>query len=167
MDTDQKMQKLIDAAPSISLPDRISLHQGDFMSIDHNIIPDNSVDLITTDPPYAKRSISIFDDLGVFAARVLRPGGSLAVITGHEVLFDCKDFIAKSGLKYIHLFPIIHSGNHALLYYPNISVFYKPLLLFVKGDTPDLHHPFNDVIHSSPSKKECINGNKVQLKQNI
>ena len=67
MDNDQKIQKLIEAAPGIDLPDTINLYQGDFMKISHKIIPDNSIDLITTDPPYTKQSVSIYKDLGVFA----------------------------------------------------------------------------------------------------
>jgi len=38
-------------------------------------VPDDSVDLIFTDPPYVQSGVSLFGDLVPIAARVLRPGG--------------------------------------------------------------------------------------------
>src|SRR5205814_2191015 len=40
-------------------------------------IPDNSIDLIFTDPPYDRDSLSLYEWLAEFAARALKPGGFL------------------------------------------------------------------------------------------
>ena len=56
-------------------------------------IPDNSVDLIFTDPPYNEASLSVYADLAKLADRVLKPGGSLITYVGHYALFKINDLI--------------------------------------------------------------------------
>ena len=57
----QKRQLLINEAANIELPnnDNCQLHNQDFCNIGPDIIPDNSIDLIFTDPPYGYDSISL------------------------------------------------------------------------------------------------------------
>lgn len=45
-------------------------------------IPDNSVDLIFTDPPYLKEYLYLYEWLAEFSARVLKPEGFLMAYTG-------------------------------------------------------------------------------------
>ena len=47
IDNDRKIQRLIDAAPAIDLPDRINFHEGDFMKIDHKLIPAMNISHLT------------------------------------------------------------------------------------------------------------------------
>lgn len=47
-------------------------------------IPDVSVDLIFTDPPYARKFEQVFYDLAEYAPRVLKPGGSLITLCGQQ-----------------------------------------------------------------------------------
>ncbi len=56
--------------------------RGDFRELGA-AIPDGSVSLIFTDPPYDRASLPLYSDLGAFAARVLRPGGSLITYVGN------------------------------------------------------------------------------------
>ena len=56
-------------------------------------IPDNSIDLIFTDPPYNEASLSLYGDLAKLAERVLKPGGSLITYVGHYALFKINDLI--------------------------------------------------------------------------
>jgi hypothetical protein len=58
---------------------------GDFREQGH-AIADASVDLIFTDPPYAREYVPLFGDLAQFAARVLIEGGSLITYYGHHTL---------------------------------------------------------------------------------
>jgi len=46
-------------------------------------IPDESVDLIFTDPPYHKQHLPLFGWLGKFAQRVLKPSGFLLTYCGN------------------------------------------------------------------------------------
>jgi len=49
----------------------IEIRHGDFREVLADI-PDQSVKLILTDPPYGKNYLSLWDNLGKFAARVLQ-----------------------------------------------------------------------------------------------
>ena len=63
-------------------PDSLGqLHVGDFRGWD---IPDNSLDMILTDPPWApsKENLQLLADLAVFAERKLVDGGSLVCYLG-------------------------------------------------------------------------------------
>jgi DNA modification methylase len=52
---------------------------GDFTARGQQI-PDGSVDLILTDPPYGHDFLPRLADLGALSARVLKPGGSLRLM---------------------------------------------------------------------------------------
>ena len=52
------------------------MKQGDFRDVSKDI-PDNSVDLIFTDPPYSKEYLPLYEELAKLAIRILKPGGSL------------------------------------------------------------------------------------------
>jgi len=49
-------------------------------------VPDNSVPLILTDPPYGDDAEPLYRWLAEFAARALIPGGSLICYTGQSRL---------------------------------------------------------------------------------
>ena len=53
-------------------------------------LADDSVDLVLTDPPWAwdEDTLSLWDDLGLFANRVLRPGGVLLAYSGSGCLAE-------------------------------------------------------------------------------
>ena len=68
------------------------LQFGNMETLGENI-PDNSVDLIFTDPPYNEASLSLYADLARLADRVLRPGGSLVTYVGHYAIFKINDLI--------------------------------------------------------------------------
>jgi hypothetical protein len=70
------------AAP---IPDGIELRIGDCRRVLADI-PDNSVPLILTDPPYGDEGEPLYSWLADFAARVLITGGSLICYTGHSRL---------------------------------------------------------------------------------
>jgi DNA modification methylase len=146
--------KLINTKPAIELPaDNVQLFQGDFRSRAGEI-PDNSIDLILTDPPYDQKHLYLYQDLGVFAFRVLKEGGSLITLTGHQAVLEAGNFVQESGLKYVHEMSLVHSGGSAILYAYRIRVKWKPILWFVKGTMPTTSNLIvEDVIHSTPPDK--------------
>jgi hypothetical protein len=104
---------------------------GDFRKILVDL-PDNSVDLIFTDPPYDKGSIPLYGGLAELAARVLVPGGSLVCYAGVHALprlFPLMTthipFWWQMCLRLKAAFPRQHGWR--------VHVHYKPLLWFVKG----------------------------------
>jgi hypothetical protein len=67
------------------LPDGMTLRIGDCREVLADV-PDNSVPLLLTDPPYGDEGVQLYRWLADFAARVLIPGGSLICYTGHSCL---------------------------------------------------------------------------------
>jgi SAM-dependent methyltransferase len=95
-------------------------------------IPDGSIDLIFTDPPYDNESIPLYADLAKLAARVLAPGGSLVCYAGVPALPKLFPLMTphitfwwQFCLRLQGAFPRFHSRR--------VHVHYKPLLWFVKG----------------------------------
>lgn len=67
------------------LPSTCDLRFGDFREVLADV-PDGSVDVVLTDPPYPAKFLPLWGDLGAFAARVLRPDGLLVAMSGQTHL---------------------------------------------------------------------------------
>jgi 16S rRNA G966 N2-methylase RsmD len=127
------------------------LYFGDFRKIGDKI-PDASVDLIFTDPPYDRKAIELYDGLGEFAARVLRPGGSLIAYIGQIQLPDAVADLSKH-LRYWWACSCYHSGPTLLrMNEYGIVNGWKPMLWFVKETRGDKTTFVNDVATGSREK---------------
>jgi len=127
------------------------LYLGDFREVGDKI-PDSSVDLIFTDPPYDRKSIELFDGLGEFAARVLRPGGSLIAYIGQIQLPYAVADLSKH-LRYWWTCSCYHSGPTLLrMNEYGIVNGWKPMLWFVKETRGDKTTFVNDVATGSREK---------------
>jgi hypothetical protein len=127
------------------------LYLGDFRKIGDKI-PDASVDLIFTDPPYDRKAIELYDGLGEFAARVLRPGGSLIAYIGQIQLPDAVSDLSKH-LRYWWTCSCYHSGPSLLrMNEYGIVNGWKPMLWFVKETRGDKTTFVNDVATGSREK---------------
>lgn len=115
---------------------------------------DNSIDLIFTDPPYGKDSISIYGRLAEVAQRILKKGGSLIAYTGQYTLPEVLDELRNAGLKYYWTLCIHHPGNKSRAHQRDIFIDWKPLLWFVKGDKPNVvNEAFSDYMESKRDKE--------------
>jgi len=126
------------------------LFLGDFRDIGHKI-PDASVDLIFTDPPYDRKAIELFDGLGEFAARVLRPGGSLVAYIGHIQLPDALTDLSKH-LRYWWTCGCFHSEAKARMTEYGIIAGWKPIIWFVKETRGDKQTFVTDVVTGAREK---------------
>lgn len=126
------------------------LYLGDFREIGDKI-PDASVDLIFTDPPYDRKAIELFDGLGEFAARVLRPGGSLVAYVGHIQLPDALADLSKH-LRYWWTCGCFHSEAKARMTEYGIVACWKPIVWFVKDTRGDKRTFVADVVTGSREK---------------
>lgn len=127
------------------------LYLGDFRKIGDKI-PDASVDLIFTDPPYDRKAIKLYDGLGEFAARVLRPGGSLIAYIGQIQLPDAVADLSKH-LRYWWTCSCYHSGPTLLrMNEYGIVNGWKPMLWFVKETRGDKNTFINDVATGTREK---------------
>ena len=125
-----KRDELAAAARDLALPELLDLRQGDFRIMLEDV-PDNSIDLIFTDPPYDADSIPLYEDLAVVAARVLKPGGSLLAYCGQYALPEILTSMSRH-LRYWWLAGIKHQNNFSSLAGKKVYVCWKPLVWFVK-----------------------------------
>lgn len=139
------------ASALAKLQDVDGLYLGDFRKIG-DTIPDASVDLIFTDPPYDRKAIELFDGLGEFAARVLRPGGSLIAYIGQIQLPDAVADLSRH-LRYWWTCSCYHSGP-TLLRMTEYGIVngWKPMLWFVKETRGDKTTFINDVATGTREK---------------
>jgi 16S rRNA G966 N2-methylase RsmD len=126
------------------------LYLGDFRKIGDKI-PDASVDLIFTDPPYDRKAIELYDGLGEFAARVLRPGGSLVAYVGHIQLPDALTDLSKH-LRYWWTCGCFHSEAKARMTEYGIVAGWKPIVWFVKETRGDKQTFVTDVVTGAREK---------------
>ena len=104
-------------------------------------IPDNSINLILTDPPYGQDYLDLWEPLGELANRVLVPGGFLVTYTGNMYIPEYINGLSKN-LKYFWTCALkLHNRN--LVTTKNIFNIWKPLLIFYKEP---LHLPQNYLV---------------------
>jgi ParB-like chromosome segregation protein Spo0J len=166
---DEKREELISQinnSYNISENNNVKLICNDFSKIDSTTIPDNSIDLIFTDPPYGEQYLYLYEDLARLAVRVLKPGGNLVFLVGHIIMdkvimaFDKYSVDTfenrESGLKFWCPFYIKHSGNHTKIHARHVFAEGKPTLWYVKGDKVNelvISSTMSDFIESTrPSK---------------
>ena len=87
----------------------IKLKQGDFRQLSQEL-PDSSVDLICTDPPWLMKFMPLYEDLGAVAKRVLKPGGFLAAYCGQGTMADALDRLRRN-LDYYWIVTFQHGGK--------------------------------------------------------
>jgi ParB-like chromosome segregation protein Spo0J len=121
-------EKLRVAAESKGLPGGVEVFCSDFRKLE---LPDASVDLIFTDPPWYEPAL--YCDLAQFAARVLKPGRLCCVYVSAAAL---PEVIARMG-KYLDYhwclavgYQNAHCHRNAIV---NFTVTWTPVLAFSKG----------------------------------
>jgi hypothetical protein len=63
-------------------------------------LEENSVDAIVTDPPYARKYLHLWEELGRLAKRVLKPSAFLVAYAGNFTVESEKKALAKKGLTF-------------------------------------------------------------------
>ena len=111
----------------------VNLLHGDFRQL-LKTIPNESIDLIFTDPPYAAEYVPLYSDLAVIAHNVLKEGGSLVTYVGHYAIPKVIKIMENAGLTYWWPIAVVLSGSFAKHYPKQVTIKWKPLLWFVKGD---------------------------------
>ena len=94
-------------------------------------IPDNSIDLIFTDPVY--QNIDDYRWLAEMAARVLKDGGSVVAQAGTLFRYDAETAMRKSSLQPRPLLSEICKGGGLLLFSERSIIRWKPWLWFSKN----------------------------------
>ena len=132
---EQEAREIVMAeVPSDASGDNWRLYHGTFQDRLAEL-PDGSVDLIVTDPPYPAEFMHLWPILSEHAARVLKPQGILVALTGAIMLPQVIASLGQRlswGWMYIQPLPGANSrimGRHVLQSY-------KPWLAFSNGPWP-------------------------------
>ncbi|MFH1615755.1 MAG: ParB N-terminal domain-containing protein [Planctomycetota bacterium] len=129
---------------------QIELLQGDF-NIKGLQVPDNSVDVIFTDPPYVRESLPLWDDLGQLAARVLKPSGLLVSYSGNLFFNQILPMLDKH-LTYLWTAAIYHSGAKKKIYPVGMNQAWKPILIYYKVPKNIYWPTITDMVSGGESK---------------
>jgi hypothetical protein len=133
--------------------ERYGVEHGNFVDVAKDL-PDGRVSMVFTDPPYHDKTLPVYADLGLVAARVLKDGGSLITYTSHHRIPEVISMLQAGGLTFFWPLAMLHTGPKARMTEYGIVVHWKPLLWFVKGkfrSRDDLRF-VNDLIESAPEK---------------
>lgn len=129
-----------------------TLFLGDFRE-ESKKIPDCSVDLIFTDPLYYAKEILLYKDLAAVAFRVLKDGGSLVAYANHCLIPEITKFIEDTGLNRQWILAIKLSGPFSHFHPKRVSIKWKPLLWFIKGNKVNSIDYISDFIESKRVEK--------------
>ena len=113
------------------LPKQIKLFNCDFREAGKRI-KDDSADLIFTDPPFGVEFLPLWDDLGAFASRVLKPGALLVTYAGQAYLGQVIADLSKH-LSYVWCLAVLHNHRQSRIHHKKVNNCWKPLLVFGKG----------------------------------
>lgn len=144
-----RQTKRTEAAKSAPAQDS-RIHVGDFRQLADKI-PDGSLSLIFTDPPYDLGASKMLAELGSFAATKLADGGSLLSYVGQTQIPAALDAF-RLHLKYFWTIACVHAGNSTIMREHGIKVGWKAVLWFVKG-TRDNNSVFVSDVMSGGQEK--------------
>lgn len=134
----------------LSSDNSIDLQLGDFREL-VLATPDNSVDLILTDPPYGREFRDLWKDLAREAARVLKPGAFLVAYSGQHGLPEILSALA-SHLDYFWMGFLLHRVCPRREEVRVINAG-KPLPVFYKAPRRTPARWFTDVVTGSGPAK--------------
>ena len=106
----------------------LDIRLGDFREVLTHI-PDGSIDLILTDPPYPAEFLPLWTGLGQFAARVLAPGGVLAAMSGQTHLPEVYRRLGEH-LTYRWTMAYLMTGSANVVHARRVSTMWKPVLVY-------------------------------------
>jgi len=130
---------------------QIELRQGDFSIIGQDI-PDSSIDLIFTDPPYDRESLPLWTQLGVLAQRVLKPSGLLVSYSGNLFIPQIHEKLGNH-LTYLWTAAIYHTGATKKIYPVGMNQGWKPILIYYK-EPKNIYWPtIMDIVSGGESKE--------------
>lgn len=127
-DDDADLRPIVDRP--VDLTNEIRL--GDFRNVLADI-PDGSVDLILTDPPYPAEFLPLWSDLAVLAKRVLAPHGVLAAMSGQTHLPDVYRRLGEH-LTYRWTMAYLMTGAANVVHARRVSTMWKPVLVYGSSD---------------------------------
>lgn len=144
-----------------------SIYQADVTKANFaNQLPENSVDLIVTDPPWDEGSLTTYEAAARIASRVLKPGHFMAIYSGKMFLPKIMN-ILFSELEYVWAFSVFQPDSNDKIQKYHLYSAWRPVLLVKKpGETIDMVW-MPDSIKSTRDKKYHEWGQGVELVEKL
>lgn len=112
------------------------IHTGDCREL-CSLIPDHSVDLVFTDPPYLKEYLYLYEWLAEEIARVLKPGGFALVYAGEYHKNKIMRWMDERLEYFWDLAAVNYQGPGSMIWQRRIISKYKSILVYtLPGDNP-------------------------------
>jgi hypothetical protein len=141
-------EKRMEAVKEAEIPSNLII--GDFR--EHaDKVPDGSLSLIFTDPPYDRKASQMLPALGEFAASKLMEGGSLVLYVGQTQIPAALDAL-RPHLRYWWSIACVHAGRSTVMREYGVNAGWKAVLWFVKGTRHDNSVMVNDVMSGGEEK---------------
>ena len=148
---DLKAKREREAKPPPVLPALCDLRLGDFREVLADV-PNTSIDVILTDPPYPRDFLPLWSGLATFAKRVLKPSGMLVAMSGQTYLPEVMDLLGTH-LSYRWTIALLLPGAANVVHARRVHTAWKPVLVYgsserrlvdiVQSDAPDKgRHPW-------------------------
>jgi 16S rRNA G966 N2-methylase RsmD len=135
------------------LPDSCNLICGD-LKVECMKLEPQSIDYIITDPPYGKEYLQLYADLSEVSKYVLKPMGSLFVMTGQSYLPEIINLLTKN-MTYHWTICYLTPGDSTMLWQRNVRTNWKPIVwLTPNGNKPEWH---TDIVESPKKDKQFMN----------
>lgn len=116
-------------------------------------IPSNSVDIISTDPPYVTDQWKeAYEKLAYGAMDILKPGGWLIFYLGHYHMDEIMNIFESVGFSYYWIICQLNQGPTAMVYARKVICGWKPILVYAKPPMGVCEKGFIDVIKSDKEK---------------
>ena len=102
-------------------------------------LPDESIDMIFSDPPYIKAQIETYKWIAEEAARLLKPGKFVALMCGGMALNNIMRWLDNAGLNFYWLYQLLMTSTGAGIVWKHgnnnvpISTRTKHVLVYSKG----------------------------------
>lgn len=150
----QKKEQELNAKRQVDyLNPNLTFECGDFEEVFENI-PDGSIDLILTDPPYPAEFIDCWTKLARFAKRKLKKHGYCVAYSGQLNLPEVYRRMSEH-LDYVWTCSLLHTGNKQLVHPRNVTCGWKPILVYQNGFWKMPGKSFSDVIEGAGLEKDA------------
>ena len=136
---------MIDSLPELNVVHCADAH--DFLAG----LPDESVDMIFTDPPYHRDAVPLYEMLLAEAVRVLKPGRLALVYAGYAFLPRILNFMPP-GMEWFWAFVLRHGGGWNRYWVKQVLCSSKLVLAFSRGKPRLLHWVPGDFQESGARK---------------
>lgn len=140
------------ASVTSSLPPTVKLYHGDFRE-KLSQVPDDSVDLILTDPPYPAEFLPLWSGLAELASRVLKPGGYMFAYSGQSFLPEIYAMLGQH-LTYQWTAAVQHKNGFTRVWKHDLLNSWKPVLIYSKGKPSQTLRGMVDMIGTGQGAKD-------------